>query len=137
LVYYKLFPKLDSVRYRRFIDILSGLTGTIINKTEVGKSIDTSEVTVRDYLDVANSTFIWRMIPSYENSKIKSVTKMPKGIIRDSGLANFLSGIETREQLLRSRNVGSSFKAFGILINNSDKIQMLCDEIIQIPAKLI
>lgn len=110
----KLFPKLDSIKYRRFIDILASLSGTIINKASVGRSIDTSEVTVRDYLEVAHSTFIWRLIPSYDKSKSKSIVKMPKGIFRDSGLAHYLLNIESREQLLKHPVVGSSFESYAI-----------------------
>jgi uncharacterized protein len=46
----KLFPRLDSLRYRRFINMLSELSGTIINKAQLGRSLDISEVPVRDYL---------------------------------------------------------------------------------------
>jgi hypothetical protein len=108
----KLFPKLDSIKYRRFISTLSELSGTIVNKAQVGRSIDVSEVTVRDYLDIADKTFIWRIIPSYEKSKVKSITKMPKGVIRDSGLLHYLSGIDTREKLIRSPRVGQNFESF-------------------------
>ncbi len=78
----RLYPKLNDLKFRRFISILTSLSGTIINKAQVGRSLDTSEVTVRDYLEIADKTFIWRSIPSYENSKIKSIVKMPKGIFR-------------------------------------------------------
>jgi predicted AAA+ superfamily ATPase len=108
----KLYPKLDSLKYRRFISILSELSGTIINKAQVGRSLDISEVTVRDYLEIADKTFIWRMIPSYKKTKIKSVTKMPKGIMRDSGLLHYLSQTDTREKLLRSPNYGQNFESF-------------------------
>ena len=72
----KLFPRLDALKYRRFINTLSELSGTIINKAQVGRSLDVSEVTVRDYLEIAHNTFFWRMISSYEKTGIKSVTKM-------------------------------------------------------------
>ena len=110
----KLFPKLDSLKYRRFINMLSELSGTIINKAQVGRSLDISEVTIRDYLDIAHNTYFWRMIPSYEKTRIKSVTKMPKGILRDSGLLHYLSSIDTREKMLRSPLFGHSFESFVI-----------------------
>ena len=110
----RLFPRLDSLKYRRFVSTLSELSGTIINKAQLGRSLDTSEVTIRDYLEIADKTFVWRMIPSYENSRGKSIVKMPKGILRDSGLAHFLSNIDTREKLIRSPKVGQNFESFVI-----------------------
>jgi predicted AAA+ superfamily ATPase len=108
----KLFPKLDSIKYRRFVSTLSELSGTIINKAQLGRSLDTSEVTIRDYLEIADKTFVWRMIPSYEKTKSKSIVKMPKGILRDAGLAHFLANIDDREKLIRSPNVGQNFESF-------------------------
>ena len=108
----KLFPKLDSVKYRRFVSTLSELSGTIINKAQLGRSLDTSEVTIRDYLEIADKTFVWRMIPSYHKVKSKSIVKMPKGILRDSGLAHFLAHIDSREKLIRSPFVGRNFESF-------------------------
>ena len=108
----KLFPKLDALKYRRFVSTLSELSGTIINKAQLGRSLDTSEVTIRDYLEIADKTFVWRMIPSYEKSKSKSIVKMPKGILRDSGLIHFLANVDSREKLIRSPNVGQNFESF-------------------------
>lgn len=108
----KLFPKLDIVKYRRFIAMLSSLSGAIINRSEVGRSLDTSEVTVKEYLDIAHGTYVWRNIPSYEKSAIKSILKMPKGILRDSGLSHFLQRIHDKEQLSAYPRVGTSFEAF-------------------------
>ncbi len=95
----KFFPKLDSLKYRRFIGMLSELSGTIINKAQLGRSIDVNEVTTRDYLDIDHKTFFWRMIPSYKKT-IKSISKMPKGILRDTGFMHYLSNIDSRDVLL-------------------------------------
>jgi len=48
----KLFPRLDAIRYKRFVSMLSSLSGTIMNKVQLGRSVDVSEVTIRDYLDI-------------------------------------------------------------------------------------
>ena len=61
-------PRLDAVRYRRFVGMLSSLSGTIINRAQLGRSVDVSEVTIRDYLDIADTTFFWRMIPSFRDA---------------------------------------------------------------------
>ena len=110
----RLFPKIDAVKYRRFIEMLASLSGTIINKAEIGRAIDSSEVTVRDYLDIVDKTFLWRNIPAYHKSKARSIVKMPKGILRDVGLAHHLLGIETKKELLRHPRVGFNFESFVI-----------------------
>jgi len=185
-----LFPRLDLVKYQRFISMLSRLTGTIINRSQVGRSLDISEKSIRDYLQIAEGSYIWRNIPSYEKSISKSVVKMPKGNIRDSGLSNYIQGITKREKLLNYPNVGAAFEAFiseeiikgiqateivnwnyyyfrtrngaeidmivegtfgttlknfvykndlplGIVINNSDDVQLIADRILQLPATCI
>jgi len=110
----RLFPRLDMVKYRRFISMLASLSGTIINKAQLGRAIDVSEVTIRDYLDIAHQTLIWRNIPSYAGTAARAVVKMPKGILRDAGLLNYLGNITTREQLVRSPLVGQIFESFVI-----------------------
>jgi hypothetical protein len=114
-----LFPRLELIKYNRFVSMLSSLSGTIINRSQVGRSLDISEKSIRDYLEIAEGSFVWRNIPSYERSVSKSVVKMPKGNFRDSGLANFIQGISSRDQLLNYPNVGAGFEAF------------ICEEIIK------
>ena len=110
----RLFPRLDSIRYRRFISTLASLSGTIINKAQLGRALDVSETTIRDYLEIADKTHVWRTIPSHENNKSKSALKMPKGILRDTGFTHYLAGIDSREALLRSPQVGHNFESFVI-----------------------
>jgi len=107
-----LFPRLNLVKYQRFISMLSALSGTIINRSQVGRSLDISEKAIRDYLQIAEGSYIWRNTPSYEKSISKSVVKMPKGNFRDSGLTNYIQGITQREQLLNYPNVGAAFEAY-------------------------
>lgn len=107
----KLFPRLDMVKFRRFTRMVASLSGTIVNKAQLGRSIDVSEVTIRDYLEIAAQTFIWRNLPSYESNRVRSTVKMPKGIFRDSGLLNHLLNITNREQLLHSPLVGQNFES--------------------------
>lgn len=109
-----LFPKLDKVKYQRFVNMLSQLSGTIINKSDLGRTLEFNESTARDYLSIADKTFIWREILSYEKSITKSVLKMPKGHLRDSGLQHFLLKITDETQLFNSLYVGKSFESFVI-----------------------
>ena len=80
----KLFPKLNSQKFQRFLLMLFKLSGTIVNKRELAQVIEVSEPTIKDYIDIAHGTFIWRNLPSFEHGIKKEVIKMPKGHFRDS-----------------------------------------------------
>lgn len=108
----KLFPKLNKIAYRRFINILSNLSGCILNKSNIARSIEVSENTVRDYLEIAQGTYIFRLLPSYENSKAKSLIKMPKGYLRDTGVLHYLQRIDDQDSLYGNPIVGKSFEGF-------------------------
>ena len=108
----RLFPRLDIIRYRRFTGMLSSSNGTVINRSELGRSLDISEVTIKNYLDIAEGTFLWRNIFSYEKSVSRSVVKRPRGHFRDSGLSLWLQRIKKVSQLMEYPGVGSSFEAF-------------------------
>lgn len=109
-----LFPKINRINYRRFITILAKLSGTIINKSDLARSIEVSQPTISQYLDIAHNTFLWRNIPSFSNNSIKSLVKMPKGIIRDSGVLHYLLKIHDQETLMSDPIVGLSFEGFVI-----------------------
>ena len=90
--------------------MLCEMSGTVINRSEIGRSLAASEAAVRDYLDLADGTFLWRSIGSLEKTASKSLVKMPRGYIRDSGLLCHLKGVRNLEQLLTWPGVGSAFE---------------------------
>lgn len=108
----KLFQKLNKIKYQRFIKMLGKLSGTIVNKSNLARALEISEGSAREYLKIADGTFLWREILSYENSLIKTIVKMPKGHIRDSGLLHFLLNIRTIDDLYSDPVVGHSFEGF-------------------------
>ncbi len=108
----KLYPRLDMPRFQRFVWILSDLSGTIINRSQVGRSLELSELSVKNYMDIADKTYLWRQIHYFAHSKEKSLVKMPKGFLRDSGLVCYLLDINKREKLLRSLHLGKIFEGF-------------------------
>lgn len=110
----KLFPKLDKVAYRRFLSMLAQISGTIINKSDLARAIEVDEKTARKYLDIAEGTFVFRQQLSYEGSVSKSIVKMPKGYLRDSGLRHYLQGISNLDALYEHPSIGHSFECFVI-----------------------
>ena len=114
-----LFPKLQTVKYRRFIQMLSSLSGQILNRADIARSVEVNEGTIRDYLEIANGSFVWRTIPCFHKSKIKSLINMPRGSFRDSGLLHHLLKIRTDEDLYLHPFVGRHFEHY------------VCEEIIR------
>lgn len=110
----QLFPKLNRVNYRRFINMIGKLSGKIINKSDLARSLNVSQPTIAEYLDIANGTFLWRQQYTYESNISKSIIKMPRGHIRDSGLLHNLNHIQDLEALQNHPIVGFSFESFVI-----------------------
>jgi hypothetical protein len=107
-----LFPRIDLLKYQRVIRMLSALSGTIINKSEVARSAETTEKSIRDYLQIINGTFFWRELPAFKTPKIKTTSALPKGHFRDSGLLLFLQNVFTQEELEFYPRLGNVFEAF-------------------------
>lgn len=45
----KLYPRLNKVAYQRFLNMLCKLSGTILNKSDVGRALEVSEGSIRDF----------------------------------------------------------------------------------------
>ena len=107
-----LFPRIDIIKYQRVIKMLSSISGTIVNKSELARSAETSEKSIRDYLQIISGTFFWRELPAFKTSKIKTITSLPKGHFRDSGLLLFLQNIFTPEALEFYPKLGNVLESF-------------------------
>ena len=109
-----LFPRLNLQAYRRFIQMIAFATGEILNASNFARSLDVSQPTVKNYMSILEGTFIWRRLPSYQKSKAKRVVKMPRGHLRDTGLANFLLNIHTTHHLKGHPAYGRIWESFVI-----------------------
>jgi predicted AAA+ superfamily ATPase len=106
----RLFPGLDDVRFRRFLEMLGGLSGRVLNYAEVAWALGVSQPTARDYFQIAHGTFVWRSIPAYTRDVVKRVVKHPKGYLRDSGLLHALLRIPDGDALLSHPQMGASWE---------------------------
>jgi predicted AAA+ superfamily ATPase len=106
----RLFPGINENRFRMFVQLLAGISGTVINYSEVGRSLGVSQPTTRDYFEIAHGTFLWRNIPAYSQNAVKRVVKHPKGYLRDSGLLHYLLSIPNIDSLLAHPIMGKSWE---------------------------
>jgi len=106
----RLFPGLDEVRFRRFLGMLGGLSGRVLNYADISRALGVSQPTAHDYMDIAHGTFLWRTIPAFTHNVLKRVVKHPKGYLRDSGLLHALLRIPDTDALLSHPQMGASWE---------------------------
>jgi hypothetical protein len=105
----------DLIQFERFIQILSGRIGQIINMEEIGSEIGISSHTVKHWISILEASFIvFRLAPYFENFG-KRIIKSPKLYFNDVGLATYLLGIENETQLKRDPLRGNLFENAVIL----------------------
>lgn len=99
---------------RRFWMMLAHYHGQTINYSELGRSFGASDNTIRNYLDILESTFMIRQLaPWYENISKRQV-KSPKMYIRDSGIFHSLIGVEDKKSLMFHPKLGPSWEGFAV-----------------------
>jgi predicted AAA+ superfamily ATPase len=125
----RLFPGLDDVRFRRFLEMLGGLSGRVLNYAEVARALSVSQPTARDYFAIAHGTFLWRTIPAHTRDAVKRVVKHPKGYVRDSGLLHALLRIPDGDALLSHPQMGASWEGMVIeeILRQLDSIGVAYD----------
>ncbi len=110
----RLFPGLNRERFRQFIQMLGGLSGTILNYSDIARTLAVSQPTVRDYLQIAHQSFIWRTLPAYAINPHKRLVKHPKGFLRDTGLLHHFLRIPDVKALLSHPSMGRSWEGMVI-----------------------
>ena len=106
--------RVPALMLRRFWTMLSHYHGQIFNASEVGRSLNSADTTVKHYLDILTGTFLIRQLqPWFYNTK-KRLVKRPKIYFRDSGLLHTLMTVAGEEDLLRHPRLGASWEGFAL-----------------------
>lgn len=80
----RLFPGLDEIRFRRFLELLGGISGHILNYSDVARALAVSQLTARDYFDIAHGTLAWRRVPAYAGDAGKRLVRRRGGMTTTS-----------------------------------------------------
>lgn len=106
--------KTSPIQLRKFINMLSGIQGNIINQQMLSRSLGVSSITVNRYLDFLESSFLIRRLQPYHINIKKRLVKSPKVYIRDTGILHYLLRITTIGHLWDNYNLGASWESFVI-----------------------
>ena len=105
----------DILLFERFIKLIAGRIGQLINYASLAAEVGVSAVTIKEWISVLEATYIiFRLEPYFENFG-KRVIKSPKIYFTDTGLACYLLGIENAEQLIKDSLYGNLFENWIII----------------------
>ena len=83
---------------RRLIALLAGRCGNMLNMSKLASELTISEPTVRRYVQILETIYLVQLIPAWSSGATGRVTRAPKLMFVDSGLASSLQAPRTIEQ---------------------------------------
>jgi len=105
-------PRVPSTTLERLWTMLAHRQGTMLNASELARSLEVSAQSVTRYIDLLADLLLVRRLQPYHGNIGKRLVKSPKVYIRDSGLLHSLLGLENSEQVLGHPVAGMSWEGF-------------------------
>ena len=99
---------------RRFWTMVADYHGQIWNAAQFARSLGTSEVTTRRYLDILAGAYMVRILPPWFENLGKRQVKAPKIYIRDSGILHALLQLGTLAELQSHPKLGAAWEGFAV-----------------------
>lgn len=100
----------DLIVFERFVTLLAGRVGQIVNLSSLAGETGVSSTTLANWLSILEASFLIFRLPPYITNVAKRVVKSPKIYFTDVGLATYLLGIEDVKQLARDPLRGNLFE---------------------------
>ncbi|HRD83515.1 MAG TPA: ATP-binding protein, partial [Saprospiraceae bacterium] len=85
--------------FQRFMQLLAGRTGQILQQTNLAVEVGIDNKTVSSWLSVLETSYIIYRLPPYYNNFKKRITKSPKIYFYDTGLAAYLLGMRSAQEM--------------------------------------
>ncbi len=98
--------------FQGFLELAAAHNANLINQTALGDGIGVSHNTARSWLSVLEAGYLVMRLPPLHRNLKKRVVKSPKLHFVDSGLACWLLGIRTPEELRRHPLRGALFESW-------------------------
>lgn len=90
---------------------LAGLrSAQLLNQSELARDARLSQPTAHRYLSLLETTHLFERLSAYTASRTTRLLKSPKAFWNDPGLAVFLSGYFTEDDLRQAREYGAYFE---------------------------
>lgn len=105
----------DIMQFQTFLRLCAGRIGSLFNASELSGEVGVSVNTIKSWLSVLQASYIIKLLPPFYENLRKRLTKTPKLYFCDTGLACYLLGIETEQQLERDKMRGHLFENFIVM----------------------
>ncbi len=105
---------INPVQMRRLWTMLSHLHGRVLNYSDLARSLDVSQPTIRRYVDILAGAFMMRRLHPWFANIGKRQVKSPKLYFRDSGLLHYFLGVENTDVLVGHPSLGASWEGFAL-----------------------
>ncbi len=112
----------DLQRFDRFVRLCAGRCGQILNLTSLGNDAGIPHTTARAWLDLLQTSFIVHLLPPWFTNTGKRLIKSPKLYFHDVGLACWLLGLRSAEQVVRDPLWGALFENFVVVEALKDRL---------------
>ncbi len=102
----------DLNAFTTFVRLAAGRTGGVLNLSSLGGDVGVNHNTVKAWISVLETGFLAHRLPAWHRTLRKQLTKAPKLHFFDSGLACYLLGIRSPDQLLHHPLRGAIFESW-------------------------
>lgn len=89
------WKKFTPTTMRRIWQMLAHLNGQTADYSTIARSLNVSSVTVKNYIDLLERTFMIEVLPAYHSNMGRRLIKAPKIYIGDSGITAALLGLNS------------------------------------------
>jgi predicted AAA+ superfamily ATPase len=95
-----------------FLKLCAGRCGQLLNMSAIAADCGISHTTAREWLTVLEASYVIFLLRPHHHNGNKRLVKMPKLYFYDTGLAAYLLGIRTSEQMKSHYAKGALFESF-------------------------
>ncbi len=102
----------DMTAFTRFLIAVASRTGEVLNYESIASDVGTSPVTIKTWISLLVRTNIIFLLEPYYSSHLNRIIKSSKLYFYDTGLAAYLAGWLSKDQLERGAKSSEFFETF-------------------------
>jgi len=102
----------DLQDFNRFLRACALRTSQVLNYSDLARDTGIAPNTARKWLSLLQASAVVSLIEPYYGNRAKRLIKSPKLVFLDTGLAAFLAGFRSAEDLFSSSHAGAFWESY-------------------------